>query len=114
MDLHQEERIEKKKKEDQMYVVLEGNPSRMERMTALYEGKVIRETCVVPDKGTVDFYYKLDERSRLLFSGSDLPEDFYPLNDAFNYGPVMRDVMEDGTYKLFTILDSVANVEPIR
>lgn len=114
MDLHQEERIEKKRKEDQLYVVLEGNPTRVERLTALYDGKVLRETYVVPGKGSVDFYYKLDGKGRLMFSGSDLPEDFYPVKESFNYGPVMRDVMDDGTYKVFTILDRVDFAEDVK
>lgn len=103
---HQEERAEKKRMEETMYKVLEGNPSRGDRLKALYNGKILRETCVTSG-GSVNFFYKLDDKGRLHFSSTDKPEDFFALKDSYNYGPVMVDVLEDGSYKIFTVWDTL-------
>ncbi|MEI2465070.1 hypothetical protein [Niallia taxi] len=78
--------------------VLPGNPSREERITALFEGKVIK----VNDHR--EMYYKLDKFKRLAFSYTNHPSSFHPFMDGFNYTPILDDFTHNGDLKSITVL----------
>lgn len=80
----------KKESTKDRYSVLEGNPSREERIQALFKGKVIQ---VVTHRTT---YYKLDKYQRLCFSYTNHPDSFQPFHEGFNYYHVMDDYDSPG------------------
>lgn len=67
------------------YSIVEGNPTREQRVEALYDGKVIK---VTDYKVT---YYKLDKYQRLTFSFTGHPDSFQPYHKGFDYSDVLDD-----------------------
>jgi|GEM_PF-6520493 len=75
----------KKEATKDRYSVLEGNPSREERIQALLNGNIIQ----VDTHRTM--YYKLDKYHKLRFSYTNHPDSFHPFHEGFNYYHVLDD-----------------------
>jgi hypothetical protein len=67
------------------YCVLDGNPSRKERIEALFNNKTIKVT----DYRTL--FHKLDKYQRLTFSDTGHPDSFHPYQDGYDYSKVLDD-----------------------
>ena len=91
--------MNKKEQTKDRYSVLEGNPTREERLATLLEGKVIRvETYRI-------MYYKLDRYHRLCFSYTGHKSSFQPFYNAYDYSDVLDDYDWAGNQeKVLTII----------
>lgn len=70
------------------FSILKGNPTREERIKALYTGKIIKVT----DPSTT--YHKLDRYCRLTFSTTCHPSSFHPYHHGYDYSKVLDDYNE--------------------
>lgn len=82
------------------YSVIEGNPSRQERMEALFNGKTIKvKTYTVT-------YYRLDKYQRLCFSSTNHESSYQPYHEGFNYAHVLDDIQQaSNSKKTISIID---------
>ena len=71
------------------YTEREYNPSREERIKALFNGQLIQ----IKEGGTVT-YYKLDKYKRLCFSSTGHESSFHPYYKGFDYAHVLDDYNE--------------------
>lgn len=86
---------------EQKYEINEGNPSRKERIEALFNGKIIKVT----DKYST-LFHKLDKYDRLTFSYTGHPDSFQPYTDGYDFTRVLEDFnIEVETEKKIEILD---------
>ncbi len=76
------------------FSILENNPTRKERIDALFNGSIIQVTV----EGNTD-YYKLDKYHRLMFSYTGHPDSFHPYYEGFNYDKVLDDFDHNGNKK---------------
>lgn len=77
--------MKKKEKIRERYSIKEGNPTREERIQALYEGKMIKI------KTYRTMYYRLDKYKRLCFSYTGHESSFHPYHSGFDYTNVLDD-----------------------
>lgn len=87
----------------QRYNVIEGNPTREERLLALLNNKIIKV------KNYRTMFYKLDKYQRLCFSYTGHPSSFQPYQNGFDYYHVLDDYDVAGGMRrnMFEILDKV-------
>jgi hypothetical protein len=80
--------MKKKESAKERYSAIQENPSRKERIEALFDNKIIKVT----DYRIV--YHKLDKYQRLTFSDTGLPDSFHPYKQGYDYSKVLDDFNE--------------------
>lgn len=97
-----------KKKEEirNRYSVNEGNPTRKERIDALFGNKTLQVT------GSQTLYHRLDKYQRLTFSYTGHPSSFMPYENGFDYSKVLDDYeVTSGSTRRVKIVDNTTSKE---
>lgn len=85
-----------KKSVKERYSVRDGNPSREERIKALFDNKIFKVNST---------FHKLDRFHRMTFSKTGNVSSFHPYQSAYDYSKVLDDYDHNGEPKKIQIIE---------